>query len=82
MHDLNIYPVDSLIGNLRVHEGDMATEKIGSDLDLKKKGIALKAILADQELDDEDLKEELQSLDVHEVALLSKQLRRVIQSKG
>lgn len=31
----------------------MVAEKIGSDLDLKKKGIAHKAILADQESKDE-----------------------------
>lgn len=59
----------------------MTAERIRIDLDLKKKGIALKVIQVDQENEGKGLKEELQSLDDHEVALLSRQIRRVIQSK-
>lgn len=44
---------------LSAYEGDMAAEKIENDLDLKKKGITLKASLTEQEFEDEDLKEEL-----------------------
>lgn len=46
MHDLNTYPVDSLIGNIRAHEGDMTAYKLISEVDLKKKGIDLKVVLA------------------------------------
>lgn len=59
----------------------MLAEKVGSDIDLKEK-FALKALLVDQYSDYEDLNEELLSLDNNEVALLSRQLRRVIQSKA
>lgn len=60
----------------------MLAERMRSDIDLKKKGIALKALLVDQDSDDEDLNEELLSLNKNEVSLLSRQLRRVIQSKA
>lgn len=81
MQDLSSYPVDSLIGNLHAHEVDMLLEKVGSNTDLKK-GLSFKALLVDQECDDEDLNEELLSLNNIEVTLLSRQLRRIIQSKA
>ena len=40
--------------------------------------MALKAILIDEDENDEDLNEELQNLDENEVALLTRQFRRVL----
>lgn len=73
--------LDSIIGNLRAQEGDIADEKLISDVDLKRKGFALKTILLHHKSEDEDLKEEDRSLDKYEAALLSQKIRRVIQSK-
>lgn len=67
IHDLSTYKVKSLIGNLRAHEVDMLVEKVGSDADIKKKGLTFKALLVNQESDNEDLNEELLSLDNNEV---------------
>nr|XP_017228692.1 PREDICTED: spindle pole body component 110-like [Daucus carota subsp. sativus] len=48
----------------------------------KKKNMALKAILIDDDDNDEELNEELKNLDESEIALLTRQLRRVLQSKA
>ncbi|KAK1401551.1 hypothetical protein POM88_001156 [Heracleum sosnowskyi] len=44
--------------------------------------MALKAILIDENENDEELNEELQNLDEREISLLMRQLRRVLQSKA
>nr|XP_017228312.1 PREDICTED: protein PFC0760c-like [Daucus carota subsp. sativus] len=44
--------------------------------------MALKSILIDEDENDEELNEELQNLDESEIALLTRQLRRVLQSKA
>ncbi|XP_063942762.1 uncharacterized protein LOC135150405 [Daucus carota subsp. sativus] len=44
--------------------------------------MALKPILIDEDENDEELNEELQNLDESEIALLTRQLRRVLQSKA
>nr|XP_017248632.1 PREDICTED: RING finger protein PFF0165c-like [Daucus carota subsp. sativus] len=44
--------------------------------------MALKSILIDEDENDEELNEELQTLDESEIALLTRQLRRVLQSKA
>lgn len=72
MQDLSTYLVDSLIGNLCAHEVNMLFEKVGSDSNLYKQGLVFKALLVDQESDDEDLNEELLSLNNSEVAFLSR----------
>ena len=44
--------------------------------------MALKAILIDEDENDEELNEELQNLNESEIALPTRQLRRVLQSKA
>ena len=81
MHNLNEYKIDNLFGNLRAYEEDNIPEKVAPKVEDKKKNMALKAILIDEDENDE-LNEELQNLDESEIALLTRQLRRVLQSKA
>lgn len=82
MHSLNEYSINSLFGNLRAYEEDNISDKVVPKTDDKRKNMALKAILIDEEENDDELNEELENLDEHEVSLLSRQLRRVLQSKA
>jgi hypothetical protein len=82
MHNLNDYDIDSLFGNLRAYEEDNVPDKVIPKVEDKKKSMALKAILIDENDNDEELNEELQNLDESEIALLTRQLRRVLQSKA
>ncbi|KAL8120843.1 hypothetical protein AgCh_017861 [Apium graveolens] len=82
MHNLNEYKIDNLFGNLRAYEEDNVPEKVAPKVEDKKKNMALKAILIDEDENDEELNEELQNLDESEIALLTRQLRHVLQSKA
>ncbi|XP_063948083.1 uncharacterized protein LOC135152179 [Daucus carota subsp. sativus] len=82
MHNLNDYHIDNLFGNLRAYEEDNIPNVVVPKVEDKKKNMALKAILIDEEENDEELNEELQNLDESEIALLMRQLRRVLQSKA
>ena len=82
MHNLNEYSIDNLFGNLRAYEEDNVPDKVLPKVEDKKKNMALKAILIDEDENDEELNEELQNLDESEIALLTRQLRRVLQSKA
>nr|XP_017227646.1 PREDICTED: uncharacterized protein LOC108203320 [Daucus carota subsp. sativus] len=81
MHNLNDYHIDNLFGNLRAYEEDNVPDKVIPKVEDKKKNMALKSILIDEDENDEELNEELQNLDESEIALLTRQLRRVLQSK-
>ena len=82
MHNLNDYHIDNLFGNLRAYEEDNVPDKVIPKVEDKKKNMALKSILIDEDENDEELNEELQNLDESEIALLTRQLRRVLQSKA
>ncbi|KAL8093193.1 hypothetical protein AgCh_035182 [Apium graveolens] len=82
MHNLNEYKIDNLFGNLRAYEEDNIPEKVTPKVDDKKKNMALKAILINENDNDEELNEELQDLNESEITLLTRQLRRVLQSKA
>ncbi|XP_063938003.1 uncharacterized protein LOC135147896 [Daucus carota subsp. sativus] len=82
MHNLNDYHIDNLFGNLRSYEEDNIPDVVIPKVEDKKKNMALKAILIDEDENDEELNEELQNLDESEIALLTRQLRRVLQSKA
>ncbi|XP_063942630.1 uncharacterized protein LOC135150298 [Daucus carota subsp. sativus] len=82
MHNLNDYHIDNLFGNLRAYEEDNIPDVVVPKVEDKKKNMALKAILIDEDENDEELNEELQNLDESEIALLTRQLRRVLQSKA
>ncbi|XP_063941304.1 uncharacterized protein LOC135149506 [Daucus carota subsp. sativus] len=81
MHNLNEYHIDNLFGNLRAYEEDNVPDIVIPKVEDKKKNMALKAILIDDDDNDEELNEELQNLDEGEIALLTRQLRRVLQRK-
>lgn len=75
--------IDNLFGNLRAYEEDNVPDiVIPIKVEDKKKNMALKAILIDEDENNEELNEELQNLDESEIALLTRQLRRVLQSKA
>ncbi|XP_063935386.1 uncharacterized protein LOC135147042 [Daucus carota subsp. sativus] len=82
MHNLNDYHIDNLFGNLRAYEEDNVPDIVIPKVEDKKKNMALKSILIDEDENDEDLNEEIQNLDESEIALLTRQLRRVLQSKA
>ncbi|XP_063936111.1 uncharacterized protein LOC135147189 [Daucus carota subsp. sativus] len=82
MHNLNDYHIDNLFGNLRAYEEDNVTDIVVPEVEDKNKNMALKSILIDEDDNDEELNEELQNLDESEIALLTRQLRRVLQSKA
>nr|XP_017239461.1 PREDICTED: putative histone-lysine N-methyltransferase 1 [Daucus carota subsp. sativus] len=82
MHNLNDYHIDNLFGNLRAYEEDNVPDVVVPKVEEKKKNMALKAILIDDDDNDEELNEELKNLDESEIALLTRQLRRVLQSKA
>ena len=82
MHNLNDYHIDNLFGNLRAYEEDNVPDIVVPKVEDKKKNMALKSILIDEDENDEELNEELQNLDESEIALLTRQLRRVLQSKA
>ncbi|XP_063936203.1 uncharacterized protein LOC135147247 [Daucus carota subsp. sativus] len=82
MHNLNDYHINNLFGNLRAYEEDNVPDKVIPKVEDKKKNMALKSILIDEDENDEELNEELQNLDESEIALLTRQLRRVLQSKA
>ncbi|XP_074323861.1 uncharacterized protein LOC141660773 [Apium graveolens] len=82
MQNLNAYSIDSLFGNLRAYEEDNAPDKPLPKVEEKRKGMALKAILIDEDENDDELNKELENLDEQESALLTRQLRRVLQSKA
>ncbi|XP_063938069.1 uncharacterized protein LOC135147938 [Daucus carota subsp. sativus] len=82
MHNLNDYHIDNLFGNLRAYEEDNIPDVVVPKVEDKKKNMALKAILIDEDENDEELNEELQNLDESEIALLTRQLHRVLQSKA
>ncbi|XP_063945947.1 uncharacterized protein LOC135151428 [Daucus carota subsp. sativus] len=82
MHNLNDYHIDNLFGNLRAYEEDNVPDIVVPKVEEKKKNMALKAILIDDDDNDEELNEELKNLDEGEIALLTRQLRRVLQSKA
>ncbi|XP_063941233.1 uncharacterized protein LOC135149438 [Daucus carota subsp. sativus] len=82
MHNLNDYHIDNLFGNLRAYEEDNVPDIVVPKVEDKKKNMALKSILIDEDENDEDLNEEIQNLDESEIALLTRQLRRVLQSKA
>ncbi|XP_074337291.1 uncharacterized protein LOC141674486 [Apium graveolens] len=77
MHNLNNYKIDNLFGNLRAYEEDNLQEKVIPKVEDKKKNMALKSILIDEEENDDELNEEIQNLDESEIALLTRQLRRM-----
>ncbi|XP_063945976.1 uncharacterized protein LOC108203293 [Daucus carota subsp. sativus] len=81
MHNLNDYHIDNLFGNLRAYEEDNVPDVVVPKVEEKKKNMALKAILIDDDDNDEELNEELKNLDESEIALLTRQLRCVLQSK-
>ncbi|XP_063942806.1 uncharacterized protein LOC135150437 [Daucus carota subsp. sativus] len=74
MHNINDYHIDNLFGNLRAYEEDNILDLVIPKVEDKKKNMALKSILIDEDENDEDLNEE--------IALLTRQLRRVLQSKA
>ena len=82
MHNLNDYHIDNLFGNLRAYEEDNIPDLVTPKVEDKKKNMALKSILIDEDENDEDLNEEIKNLDESEIALLTRQLRRVLQSKA
>ncbi|KAL8135018.1 hypothetical protein AgCh_009883 [Apium graveolens] len=82
MHNLNEYKIDNLFRNLRAYEEDNIPEKVAPKVEDKNKNMVLKAILIDEEKNDEELNEELQNLNESEIALRTRQLRRVLQSKA
>ncbi|XP_063942736.1 uncharacterized protein LOC135150383 [Daucus carota subsp. sativus] len=82
MHNLNDYHIDNLFGNLRAYEEDNVPDIVVPKVEDKKKNMALKSILIDEDENDEVLNEEIQNLDESEIALLTRQLRRVLQSKA
>nr|XP_017217213.1 PREDICTED: uncharacterized protein LOC108194785 [Daucus carota subsp. sativus]XP_017246620.1 PREDICTED: uncharacterized protein LOC108218215 [Daucus carota subsp. sativus] len=81
MHNLNDYHIDNLFGNLRAYEEDNVPDIVVPKVEEKKKNMALKAILIDDDDNDEELNEELKNLDEGEIALLTRQLRRVLQKE-
>jgi len=52
MHNLNEYKIDNLFGNLRAYEEDNIPEKVAPKVEDKKKNMALKAILIDEDEND------------------------------
>ena len=49
MHNLNEYKIDNLFGNLRAYEENNIPEKVAPKVEDKKKNMALKAILIDED---------------------------------
>ncbi|XP_074351403.1 uncharacterized protein LOC141690510 [Apium graveolens] len=76
MHNLNDYKIDNLFGNLRAYEEDNLQEKVIPKVEYKKKNMALKSILINEEENDDELNEEIQNLDESKIALITRQLRR------